>query len=144
MLEKANHCVYEIKYHMALVVKYRKKLLLTSEVVDYLAEILRGIEERYFLKFETIGCDRDHCHVLVRAKPRYPPSNVMRVIKSVTARKLFERFKWIKQELWGGEFWNDGGYIGTVGEGVNANIIRNYIEKQGKKFDKKQMKITEF
>jgi putative transposase len=127
-----------------MCVKYRKKLLLTDEVVSFLVEVFRGLEERYFLYFETIGCDRDHCHVLVRAKPRYAPSNVMRVIKSVSARQIFKRFEWIKEELWGGEFWSDGGYIGTVGEGVNADIIRKYIEKQGKKFDKNQMKLIDF
>jgi putative transposase len=127
-----------------MCVKYRKKLLLTDEVVSFLVEVFRGLEERYFLYFETIGCDRDHCHVLVRAKPRYAPSNVMRVIKSVSARQIFKRFEWIKEELWGGEFWSDGGYIGTVVEGVNADIIRKYIEKQGKKFDKNQMKLIDF
>lgn len=144
MIEKASHCVFDVKYHMVMCVKYRKKLLLTEEVVLFLEEVMRGLQERYCLVFETIGCDRDHCHVLVRAKPRYAPSRVMRVIKSVSARKLFERFKWLKQELWGGEFWSDGGYIGTVGEGVNAEIIRRYIEKQGKKYDKSQMKIIQF
>ncbi|MFH1697221.1 MAG: IS200/IS605 family transposase [Candidatus Diapherotrites archaeon] len=144
MIEKANHCVFDVKYHMVLCVKYRKKLLLTEEVVHFLEEVMHGLQERYFLFFETIGCDRDHCHVLVRAKPRYAPSKVMRVIKSISARKLFERFKWLRQELWGGEFWSDGGYIGTVGEGVNADIIRKYIEKQGRKYDKSQMKIIQF
>lgn len=127
MLQKAAHCVYDVKYHLVLTVKYRKKLLLTDEVVTFLVEAMKGLEERYFLFFETVGCNRDHCHVLVRAKPRYAPSNVMRVIKSITARRVFERFEWVKEELWGGEFWSDGGYIGTVGEGVNAEIIRRYI-----------------
>ena len=144
MVEKASHCVYDVKYHMVLCVKYRKKLLLTDAVVSFLVDVFKGLEERYFLKFETIGCDRDHCHVLVRAKPRYAPSNVMRIIKSASARQIFKQFEWIKEELWGGEFWSDGGYIGTVGEGVNADIIRRYIEKQGQKFDKSQMKLTDF
>ena len=144
MVKKASHCVYDVKYHMVLCVKYRKKLLLTEVVVRFLVDVFKGLEERYFLKFETIGCDRDHCHVLVRAKPRYAPSNVMRIIKSVSARQIFKQFEWIKEELWGGEFWSDGGYIGTVGEGVNADIIRRYIEKQGQKFDKSQMKLTDF
>jgi len=129
---------------MVLCVKYRKRLLFTDEVVGFLVELLRGLELRYSLWFETIGCDKDHCHVMVRAKPRYAPSEVMRVVKSVTARKLFERFEWIKEELWGGKFWSDGGYIGTVGEGVNADIIRKYIEKQGQQYDPNQMKLTDF
>jgi len=46
--------------------------------------------------------------------------------------------------LWGGEFWNDGGYIGTVGEGTTADIVRKYILKQGsteEKDDYKQLKL---
>lgn len=136
--------MYDVKYHLVLNVKYRKKLLLTDEVVGFLMETLKGLEERYFLGFETVGCDRDHCHVLVRAKPRYAPSNVMRIVKSVTARRMFEKFEWVKETLWGGEFWSDGGYIGTIGEGVNADIIRRYIQKQGKKYDKSQLRLTDF
>ncbi len=37
----------------------------------------------------------------------------------------------MRKQLWGGEFWSDGGYIGTVGDGVTAEIIRNYVETQG-------------
>jgi putative transposase len=144
MLEKSSHCVYDIKYHMVLCVKYRKEILLTEEVVSFLKTIFNGLEERYFLKFETIGCDANHCHILVCSKPKYAPSNIMRLIKSISAKILFEEFKWIKKILWGGEFWSDGGYIGTVGEGKNADIIRKYIENQGKKYDKSQMKIIDF
>lgn len=43
---------------------------------------------------------------------------------------------------WGGEFWSDGGYVATVGEGVNADIIREYIKKQGKKDE--QLKLYNF
>lgn len=144
MVEKANHCAYEIKYHMVLCIKYRKKLLLTEAVVSGLIQILRGLEERYYLNFETIGCDKDHCHILVKSKPRYSPSNVMRLVKSITAKMLFKKFEWIEEELWGGEFWSDGGYIGTVGEGVNAEIIRRYIEKQGDSYSRSQLTLTDF
>jgi len=48
---------------------------------------------------------------------------------------------------WGGEFWSDGGYVGTVGEGVTTDIIRNYIETQGTPEEKEnysQMKLLDF
>jgi putative transposase len=43
--------------------------------------------------------------------------------------------------------WSDGGYIGTVGEGTTADIIKNYIQNQGNKEEKeayKQLKIIDF
>jgi putative transposase len=47
----------------------------------------------------------------------------MQIIKSITAKRFFKEFPEIKKELWGSEFWSDGGYIGTVGEGVTAEIL---------------------
>jgi putative transposase len=46
-----------------------------------------------------------------------------------------------------GEFWSDGGYIGTVGDGVTADIVRDYIEQQGLSEEQenyKQMLLLEF
>jgi len=60
---------------------------------------------------------------------------------------MFKAFPEIRKELSGGEFWSDGGYIGTVGDGITADIIRNYIEKQGTKEEKEgyvQMNLLEF
>jgi len=138
----ACHKVYEIKYHLCFVVKYRKDLFLKEEYVECIKQILLGIEKRYYIASETVGFDEDHVHILVQAAPRYSPSRVIQIIKSITARELFFRFPEIKKELWGGEFWNDGGYIGTVGEGSNASIIRSYIKKQGS--SGKQLRLIDF
>jgi putative transposase len=40
-----------------------------------------------------------------------------------------------------------GGYIGTVGDGVTADIIKDYVEKQGTDEEKEgfsQMKLLDF
>ena len=76
-------------------------------------------------------------HVFVDAPPKYSPSNIIRIIKSITAREIFGRFPEIKKDLWGGEFWSDGGYVGTVGDETTANVIRNYVLRQGTKEEKK-------
>lgn len=123
-------------------VKYRKDLFLNDSYISYFKEILAEISRRYFLTFETIGVDEDHVHLLVQAAPKYSPSNAVQMIKSITAKALFKKFPEIKKELWGGEFWSDSGYIGTVGEGVNADIIRNYIKKQGR--NPNQLNLTNF
>ena len=69
------------------------------------------------------------------------------LVKSITGRRTVEKFPEIKEDLWGGEFWSDGGYIGTVGDEVTATVIRNYILRQGSKEEKKgykQFKISDF
>lgn len=141
-LSHACHKVYSIKYHLMFCIKYRKDLFLDNQIVEYFKDILRKVGERYYFVFETIGVDQNHVHLLVQAAPRYSPSSVVQIVKSITAIELFRKFPEIRKELWGGEFWNDAGYIGTVGEGVNADIIRNYIRKQGRLTD--QLKLSEF
>ena len=141
-LKHAPHKVYCIKYHLMFCVKYRKDLFLNDEYTIYLKKLLFEIGKRYFLTFETIGVDEDHVHMLVQSVPKYSPSRVMQIIKSITAKEMFKSFPLIRDQLWGGEFWSDSGYIGTVGEGVNADIIRNYIKNQGKNSD--QLKLSDF
>ena len=63
-------------------------------------------------------------------------------LSKTSAINLFEKHSDIKKELWGGEFWSDGGYVSTVGEGINADIIRNYIKNQGRKTG--QLKLINF
>ena len=141
-LKYACHKVYVIKYHLMLAIKYRKDLFLDEQYVDWMKNVMKEIENRYFLTPETIGFDKDHVHILMQAAPRYSPSRVIQIVKSITARELFNQFPEIKKELWGGEFWSDGGYIGTVGEGTNGDIIRNCITKQGRKDD--QLRLIDF
>jgi len=132
---------------MVLNVKYRKKMLFEKDRIDCFKDVCLGIDKRYCFEFDALGTDGDHVHVFVGAPPRYAPSRVMQIIKSITARELFKRYPEIKKQLWGGEFWSDGGYIGTVGEGITAEIIRNYIETQGTPEEKEsfaQMKLFEF
>ena len=138
-MEYACHKVYVIKYHLVFVIKYRKDLFLSESYVNHLKLVLKEIEKRYFLSPETIGFDEDHVHMLMRAAPRYSPSNIIQIVKSITAKQMFKKFPEIKKELWGGEFWNDGGYIGTVGEGANAEVIRKYIKNQGRKENQLQL-----
>jgi len=117
-------------------------LFLEEKYVQTVKEICKNLENRYHMIFETLGFDEDHVHFLLQTVPKYSPSQIFRIVKSITAIELFKRHKDLKEELWGGEFWSDGGYVGTVGEGVNAEVIRNYIKKQGRKGE--QLRLTDF
>ena len=146
-LGRANHCVYKIRYHMVLCIKYRKKLLSGNNEIEYFKYICLELGERYQFVFDAIGTDGDHIHIFVGAAPKHSPSRIMQIIKSITAREIFKKFPEIKKALWGSEFWSDGGYIGTVGDGILSDIIRNYVEMQGTTEEKegfKQMSLLEF
>jgi putative transposase len=132
---------------MVFCVKYRKKLLSDTEIVNFLKNVCFEINERYCFEFDAIGSDGDHVHLFVGAEPKYSLSKVMQIIKSITARQIFKQYPEIRKQLWGGELWSDGGYIGTVGDGTTYDVIKNYVENQGNLEEKeayKQMKIIDF
>jgi putative transposase len=141
-VEHASHCTYRIRYHMVFVLKYRKKLLLEKVPVEFVKKILQEIGERYWFKFDAIGMEEDHLHVVVGAAPRYSPSEVMQIIKSISARMIFKNFKEIKKVLWGGEFWSDGGHIDTVSDHGGLEKIKKYVEEQGG--SRGQLRLSEF
>ena len=125
----AKHKVYKIRYHIVIVVKYRKKVLYQDDRISFLKQILSGISERYDIIFETIGTDGDHVHLFVNAAPRYSPSQIIFITKGITAKEIRKKFPEIKEDLWGGEFWSDGGYIGTVGDDFPLEwAVRYYLE----------------
>ena len=141
-VERAAHCTYRIRYHMVMCVKYRKKMLLEQTRIEFLKEIMQGLALRYYFKFEAIGIDEDHFHVVLGAAPKYAPSQIMSIIKSWSARLIFKKYPYIRKELWGGEFWSDGGHIDTVSEYGGLERIKKYVKEQNR--DVNQLKLSEF
>ncbi len=133
MVKKANHCAYDIHYHLVIVMKYRRKILIKKEYINYLCNLIKEVGERYEFEIEEIGCDGDHVHILLSAPPKNSPSTVMQVIKSITGRMMFKQFPEIKKQLWGGELWSDGGFVGTIGQTQGLEGIKKYIKRQGSK-----------
>ena len=85
------------------------------------------IEKRYEIKFLEIGTDKDHVHFLVQSVPMYSVKKIVQMIKSITARKIFEKCPKVKKKLWGGEFWTDGYFASTVGKHGNEEMIGKYV-----------------
>jgi len=113
--------------------KYRRAVF-DKEVDMVLRDACLEIEKRYQVKFLEIGVDEDHVHFLVQVIPRYSVTRLVTIIKSLTAREVFKRCPRVKKQLWGGEFWTDGYYAGTVGRHGNELVIGEYVKNQGKKY----------
>ena len=127
---------------MVFVVKYRKGLI-TPEIFECMKKICKGIQERYYLFFDALGYEEDHVHLVIEGAPRYSPSRIMQICKSVFAIQIFKQFPKLKEEeLWGGEFWTDGGHIDTVGDGRGLDEVKKYVKNQGRNVD--QLTIYEF
>lgn len=83
------------------------------------------------MTFLEIGTDDDHVHFLIQTIPSRSVSDMVKMIKSITAKKIYEHNPGVKKFLWGGNIWTMGYYANTVGQYGNLNMIRNYVQKQG-------------
>ena len=75
----------------------------------------------------------DHVHCFVSAPPKLSITAIVKYLKGITGRKLFERFPEIRNQLWKGELWNHSYYVETIGS-VSEENIRRYIEDQSKSY----------
>ena len=121
------HAVYHINYHIVWIPKYRRHIL-AHGVKERLTEILHEIAELYDFDIEAMDVQPDHIHIFCSAPPRYAPAQVAEIMKSISAKKLFEEFPQIKRELWGSHLWARGYYVGTSGDKVTSEVIKRYIK----------------
>jgi putative transposase len=124
-------------YHLVFPMKYRREAL-TKEIGESLRLICVGISERYEIQFLEIAYESDHVHFLVQSVPSISVSKLVILIKSLSARELFKAHPEIKRILWGGNLWTSGYYANTVGQYGNKDVIRKYIENQGKEIEYKK------
>lgn len=118
-------------YHLVFPLKYRKDAI-TEEIGEGLKQICLEISERYEISFLEIGYESDHVHFLIQSVPSLSVSIIVTKLKSITAKQLFQKFPELKLKLWGGKFWTSGYYSNTVGLYGNKEVIRKYVENQGK------------
>ena len=86
------------------------------------------IANHHVFEIEEMEIAVDHVHVFLSFPPRYSIAKVVGMLKSITASEIFEEFPKVRKELWGGEFWEDGYFVRTVGDRVTADEIKRYIQ----------------
>jgi len=128
-LRRSKHCVYDLKYHFVWIPKYRKRTF-NNKMENRLKEVFQEIAEQYEFEIDTMEVMDDHVHLFLSVPPKYAPAAVVQRIKSISAKKIFQEFPEVKKSLWGGELWNDGYFVRSVGDKVTADVIRRYIQYQ--------------
>ena len=125
---KGSHTVYDIKYHIVWVTKYRYHVL-HKKIGIRLRELIRqGCEARGITIVQgSIG--KDHVHLLISCSPSMPPSKIVQYLKGRSSRLIQEEFPELKKRYWGQHLWARGYFCATVGS-VTEETIRMYIESQ--------------
>ena len=95
--------VYNLKYYMVWVRKYREL-------------VLKG--------------GKDRVHLFLTGLPRYSPSQIVRIMKGVLGKIVFKEYPEVEEQLWGTESSSDGYFVRSVGNKLTSEVIRRDIKYQ--------------
>lgn len=127
-LDKTQHSVYKLTYHLVLVTKYRRNVINLS-IYKRLIEIFNNIGLKYNVVILESNFESDHIHILFKSNANINLQRFVNSYKSASSRLIKKEYPEIKNKLWKSQFWKIGYFITTTG-GVNINTIKQYIEKQ--------------
>ena len=96
-----------------------------------LKNICLEISKRYEISFLELGTDKNHVHFLIHSSPKYSVTEMIRMIKSIIAKKIFEKHPEVKKQPWSGEFWSDGFFENTASKFGSEDTISKYVRNQG-------------
>ena len=128
-LDRNQHSVYMLYYHLIMVVKYRRKVI-DDEISGQAKELFEKIGEKHGVVLEEWNHDIDHVHVMFRAKPQTELAKFINAYKSASSRLIKKEHPEIREKLWKGAFWSQSYCLLTTG-GATVDVIRSYIETQG-------------
>ena len=129
VLDRSNHAVFSLNYHLILVVKYRRKVI-TDSMCSYLKNIFIYISERYGMDLVEMNHDRDHVHILFEGHPDSEISKFINTYKSATSRMVKKDYPEVRECLWKSAFWSSSYCLITAG-GAPLEILKQYVENQG-------------
>jgi len=128
-LQRNTHHVFRLMYHFVWIPKYSHKVF-EEPFRSELKAIIEKIAYDYDIDLVELEVPTDHIHMVVRTEPKTSPSDVMQVIKSISAREFFKLRPEIKKKyFWGGKLWTQSYFVETIGN-ANEEVIRAYVQNQ--------------
>ena len=126
---KTSHVIYECKYHVCWLPKYRYPILV-GKVALRVRELVRQIAAANEVEIITGSVASDHVHLYVSIPPSLSVSKFVQFVKGATSRKLQLEFEDLRRRYWGQHIWARGYFVATAGN-VTDEMIREYISNQG-------------
>ena len=78
------------------------------------------------------GGENDHVHILFEAPPQVQLSKIVNTLKTVSSRLIKKKYdEHLKKYYWKSAFWSRSYCIVSTG-GATIDIIKEYIQNQGK------------
>ena len=123
-----SHSVYDLKYHVVWITKYRKKVLY-GQVAERLRDLIREICKTKDVEIIKGSVSKDHVHLFVSVPPHLSISKLMQALKGKTSYKLLSEYNELSKQFWGRHIWGRGYFVASSGN-VTDEVIMEYIATQ--------------
>jgi len=122
-----SHAVWECKYHIVWIPKYRRKVLY-GQLRKHLGEVFRELARQRESRVEEGHLMADHVHMFISIPPKYAVAQVVGFIKGKSAIHIARTYGGRKRNFVGEHFWARGYYVSTAGK--DEKVVREYIKRQ--------------
>jgi putative transposase len=127
MQESLKHTVWDCKYHVVWIPKYRRKVVY-KDVRRELGEVFRELAKQKESTVEEGHLQADHLHMLISIPPKYSVAQVVGFMKGKSAIHIARTFMNRRKNFMGENFWARGYYVSTAGK--DEEVVRRYIIQQ--------------
>jgi putative transposase len=124
---KTSHGVYDLKYHVVWITKYRRPIL-RGEVALRARDLIRQTCDALDIVIETGHVSRDHVHLLLSIPPQVSVSEAVRRMKGRSSRLLLQEYAELRRVYWGRHLWARGFFAVSTGN-VTEDMVREYIDR---------------
>lgn len=126
--KKGSHTVWDCKYHLVWITKYRYPVLagdIGQKAREYLREIARSLEMTIYAG----AINREHVHMLIGIPPHISVSRAVQYLKGKSSHRLLREFLALRKRYWGQHLWARGYWVASSGN-VTDEVWKKYIEQQ--------------
>ncbi|OIO51200.1 MAG: IS200/IS605 family transposase [Parcubacteria group bacterium CG1_02_44_65] len=125
---KASHGIYDHKFHLCWITKYRFPVL-TGDVGIRLRDLVKQVCQEQSVEIIQGHVRPEHVHLVASVPPHLSISKLLQYIKGRTGRKLLQEFEHLRKRYYGGHLWSRGFYSATSGN-ITDQMIIDYVKNQ--------------
>jgi len=122
---KGTHTVYDLKAHLIWITKYRYTVL-TENIGLRVRELIRQVCDSNDIQIIEGRVSKDHVHIYVSYPPKLSVSEMVRLMKGGSSRRIQEEFPQVGKRYWGKHF-RGIGYAAFSAGHVTDEMIQEYL-----------------
>ena len=119
-----------LELHISFKVKYCHKVFRIEPVANRCKEIFQEVARKNRITITEMGFNQDHVHLVVLLNPNMSVSQMAKLLKGTSGRKLLQEFQFLKRKyFWGSGLWSPVVYFDSIGQ--DPAYISDYVRSQG-------------